>query len=78
MQAGFARIDITPPLGCLLQGCFVKIIADEVKTPLYARAAIFDSGDNKAAIIQLDLLSIRWTQTGNIRAGIEKKIRVPR
>ena len=72
-KAGFAAIDITPQPGGIMQGCMRRnAIAETVDHPLYARAAVFDGGLGQAAIIQLDLLSIRWTQTNAFRSAIEK------
>lgn len=78
LKAGFAKIDITPPLGRVMQGCMRKtIVGDVVEQPLFARVAIFDDGANRSAIIQLDLLSIRWTQTNVFRREIEKRYGFP-
>ncbi len=77
-KAGFAKIDITPEIGCIMQGCMRRTAtADVVENPLFARAAVFDDGSNQAAIIQLDLLSIRWTQTNAFRCEIEKRYGFP-
>ena len=73
MHAGFAEIDITPPVGTHKIGWIKDIVSDQVLDPLYARVAIFENGDERVAFIQLDTLSIRWTQVNDIRSRIERK-----
>jgi neutral ceramidase len=77
MKAGFAAIDITPPLGTRKIGWIRVIHGDSVRDPLYARAAVFESGGARLALIQLDTLSIRWNDTKDIRARIEKQYGFP-
>ena len=67
IQAGFAQIDITPPVGTHKIGWLKEIIGDSIADPLYARVAVFESNGETLAFVQLDTLSIRWTQTNAIR-----------
>jgi hypothetical protein len=55
---GFARLDMTPPLGVHLGGYFNVRIADGVLDPLYVNAVAFGEGEKKAVLIVCDLLSI--------------------
>jgi neutral ceramidase len=71
MQAGFSEIDITPPVGTRKIGWIKEIVSDQVIDPLYARVAVLDNGADRVAFIQLDTLSIRWTQVRDIRTRIE-------
>ncbi len=77
LQSGFAAIDITPPLGCPKIGWMKDLRGELVLDPLFARSAVFDNGVERIGFIQLDVLSIRWTQVNRIRAGIEKAFRFP-
>lgn len=56
--AGFARLDITPPLGVHLGGYFTERIADGVLDPLYVNAVAFGQGENKAVLIVCDMLPL--------------------
>jgi hypothetical protein len=58
LRVGFARIDITPPIGCCLQGHFVRIVSTAVHDPLYANAVYIDDGKTQACIVSCDLLAI--------------------
>jgi hypothetical protein len=71
-RAGFAEIDITPPLGTPKQGANSKNVATSVLDPLYARAAIFELGAERFAILQLDTALIPAADTRTIRETIAK------
>jgi len=72
LTAGFAQTDITPPLGTHKIGWLEDIVAESVADPLFARAAVIQSDSRGIAFIQLDTLSIRWTQVADIRGRIER------
>lgn len=76
-RAGFAEVDITPPLGTPKQGANSKNVARSLKDPLYARAAVFELGGERCAILQLDTALILAADTASIRARIEKEQRFP-
>ena len=50
LKAGFARVDITPPLGIHIQGYFVERIADGVLDPLSANALALSAGGKTALV----------------------------
>ena len=77
LHAGFAEIDITPPVGTHKAGWLKRIVSDSVIHPLYARAAVLEVSPDRIAFIQLDTLSIRWTQVNEIRQGIERAYGFP-
>src|SRR6185503_2939102 len=76
-RAGFAEVDITPPLGTPKQGSNSKTVATSVLDPLYARAAVFELGAERIAILQLDTALILAGETASIRARIAKDHGVP-
>ena len=69
-KAGFAEVDITPPVGTLKIGWKKIIVSDQILDPLYARVVVFETDNDRLAFIQLDTLSIRWTQVNDIRGRI--------
>jgi len=77
MKAGFAEIDITPPIGTHKIGWIIDIISEQVLDPLFARAAAFVSDGQKIGFIGLDTLSIRWTTTQEIRRRISERFGFP-
>ena len=60
IKVGFAKVDITPPLGVCMAGYFHKREAEGILDPLYASAvAISDSNDDiKWILISCDLIGI--------------------
>lgn len=58
LRAGWARADITPPLGARLRGYFHDRFADAVHDPLNAKALYLTDGDEQAAIVACDVCSL--------------------
>lgn len=56
--AGFARLDITGPLGVWMRGRNFKRYSAGVHDPLYVNAIAFGEGDKSAVILVADLLGI--------------------
>lgn len=70
LKAGFARIDITPPLGIPLQGYAETRLADGILDPLLVSALAVNDGKNTAIIISADLVGMDTEVCNNIRKGI--------
>jgi len=77
LKASFAEVDITPPLGILKIGWKKEIVSDKILDPLFARTAVIESRGERIAFIQLDTLSIRWTQVSDIRQRIAARYGFP-
>ena len=60
-MAGFARADITPPLGVPVVGYFEERFAKKILDPLEASALAVSDGENTAVLIAADLLGIEGT-----------------
>jgi neutral ceramidase len=76
LKIGFARRDITPPLGVpnvLGVTCFVEEIWD----PLYVTAAVFESGDQRAVIIGADLTVFYEAPYREICQAVSAELRIP-
>ncbi len=75
---GFARLDITPPLGINVSGYPDVRIADGVLDPLYMNAMAFGEGDKKAVLICCDTLGVygplayEWPKMIAEHCGIEE------
>ena len=78
MRASFAEIDITPPMGTQLVGWLeIARPARSVHDPVFARIAVFEQDGERAALVTLDLLSIRGSDVVDIRHRMEKAARIP-
>lgn len=72
IRVGVAETDITPPLGIGLAGYYHERGADGVLDPLFSKAIVIESGDDRVALVTLDLIGItRWI-TDQARAAIEQ------
>ena len=77
--AGFARLDITPPLGTYIGGYFKERYTKGVLDPIYVRAIAFGEGKKSAVILVLDMCSLRnesandWPVEIARRLGLKRK-----
>jgi len=60
-RAGFAQLDITPPLGVHMDGYFAFRPAKGVLDPLFVRAIAFGDGEKTAVLLVCDLVGIYGT-----------------
>jgi len=72
LLAGFAEVDITPPVGTRKIGWLCEIVAQEILDPLYARVCVLRSGGEQVAIVQLDTLMVTAGDTRELRSRLER------
>ncbi len=77
-KAGFARIDITPPLGSRLVGYFHKRHADGILDPLLATAVAVSDGDTTAVMISVDVIGMDQETCDEVSVAIEEKYGISR
>jgi hypothetical protein len=58
LKAGFAQVDITPPIGAIITGP-AGPVSTGTDDPLRARAMVVQSGGRKLALVGVDLVKIR-------------------
>lgn len=58
LRAGFAQVDITPPVGAIITGPMGPA-STGTDDPLKARTMVVQSGDRKLAVVGVDLVKIR-------------------
>ena len=76
-SAGFASVDITPPLGLGLQGYAKYRPADGILDPLQLNAVAFSDGENQAVLITADLLYVMENAATEIREKIAETCNIP-
>src|ERR1041384_685620 len=72
-KTGAAVVKITPPQGAPMAGYYNDRAAEGVHDDLFAKALVFESGGEKAALVVCDLISMTRTITEKARAIIEKE-----
>ena len=77
-QAGFARKDITPPLGCYISGYYKARHAKSILDPLQINCVAFSDGKEKALVMQIDTCSISDYVADTMRDAIAKATGVAR
>jgi neutral ceramidase len=75
LQAGIARVDVTPPLGGPMYGYGARGTngSTGIHDLLYAKALVLDDGMQKLALVTLDLGAIRHESTANIKALVQQQ-----
>ena len=61
-QVGFARVDVTPPLGIAVSGYFVFRRAEKILDPLQINGLTLSDGETKLALLAVDNLGIDQTR----------------
>ena len=77
LKSGFARLDVTPPLGTIIAGYFEPRYASGVIDPLELNAIAFSDGENTSLLITFDALGMREMFCTEIRNLIAERTGVP-
>ena len=77
MRSGCYECDITPPLGMERPGNYTKTYVTSVHDPLKVRAAVFDSGSTRAAVVSVDTCAVGARLVAEARARIQKRCGIP-
>ena len=77
MLAGFARLNVTPPLGTIMAGYNRARFAEGILDPIELNAVAFNDGENTSVIIIADFLGITQDRVGQIKGMIESELGVP-
>lgn len=77
MKAGFAKVNITPPLGAHLNGYYEIRVVDRIIEPIYASAVAYTDGKNTVVTISLDISEILQEDTDYIRGEVAKRTGLP-
>ena len=77
IMAGAASVDITPTIGCYLQGYTRGTPSTGIHLNLRAKATVFDDGSTAAALITADLVGLDAWQVAAVREQVERLTGIP-
>ena len=77
MSIGFAKINITPPVGSAMAGQLLCYKATGIESELFATAMCVDDGGTKIVFVSCDVLIISNETADEVCSGIEKATGVP-
>lgn len=77
LKAGFARLDVTPPLGAELSGYFYVRNAKGVLDPLYLNAVAVSNGTDTVILMAIDFIGINMGYMDQIRTLIAERTGIP-
>lgn len=77
LYAGSAKVDITPPLGTIINGDHVMHYARYIHDPLYAKAMLFRRGENQVAILVADICAMDKTLLDEVKLKIRRVTGIP-
>ena len=69
-EAGAAKIDITPAIGCWLEGIPRAEPSNAIHDPLYARALVLDGEAGRICLVSCDLIGVTTEYGNNLRRRI--------
>jgi neutral ceramidase len=78
VKAGFAMVDITPPLGVCMAGYYRRREATGILDPLYASALSISNGEESWILISCDVIGLGDVYVAEARDLIEEKVGVPK
>lgn len=73
LYAGFAQVDITPPVGY----SHYRGVSTGVHDPLYAKAVVWGNGDQRVALVVCDLLWVEKELSSKVRLLVSQEIDIP-
>lgn len=77
LKAGFARVDITPPFGCPLDGYFSERFVNGVLDPIELNAIALCDGEKTLVMIAADMLGIYLEDVLAIKALMKERLGLP-
>ena len=77
LKAGFARLDVTPPLGTFVPGAGFLRLSEKVLDPIYLNALAISLDGETVIIVAADFIGIKMSHIEDLRELIASRTGVP-
>ncbi len=77
LRAGAAEVDITPPLGTIINGDFVAHYATTLHDPLFAKALVLANRDTSLVIVVVDICVMPRDFLDQVKEAISRQVDIP-
>ena len=77
LMAGAAKVAITPPLGSAFQSSRADLRVESVLHDLYATAVVLSDGEQKVAVVGLDVLGLDAPLVNAVRERVQQQTSIP-
>jgi len=77
LQAGAARVCITPNLGAALQGSLTERLATRIHDDLWAKALVLDNGERRVGIVVCDIIALTGAIVEPAKALVAERCGIP-
>ena len=77
LQAGLARVDITPPVPYRMSGYFRERPSTGIHDSLLAKAVVFAQDGRQVALVFCDLIGVPYEVTAKVRRQVEQQSGIP-
>ena len=77
LLAGAAKVAITPPLGSAFQSSRADLRVESVLHDLYATAVVLSDGEQRVALVGLDVLGLDAPLVDAVRARVQQQTAIP-
>lgn len=76
LKAGAAQVDITPPLGSLINGDFIIHYAQRIHDNLYAKALVLQNDDTTIAMVVVDICAMPKDFLDNVKKLVAGEVQI--
>ena len=77
LRAGWAEVDLTPPVGSIIPGQWLTRTAQNVRDPLLATALVLEANGGRCVVVSADALSLKNRVATAARHEISRRLAVP-